>query len=1038
MALCGGTSREGTVTARQERRSGSRRWINILAAFPLVCFALVASIAPQRALAAPASSAVSRAGLTGGETVPTTPSGGMKKAPYQAKCRLPSARIQFAAPAVGDLDHDAYQEIVVGTSDGWVYALKANQPACTILWSFNTSAALNTLAKTPSPTTIRQAPTIVDLDGDNWNEVLVPVGSVAEDQQNGGVIVLTHDGQLRRGWPQLAFDAYDRGYTEGVVTSPTAADLDGDGDLEIIAGGLDHRVYAWHDDGTWLEGWPRHVFDTVWASPVVADLDRDGLLEVIAGVDSHDNPYYHSINGGALYVFRHDGTPFGNFPKYTQENFESTPALVDLDGDGYLDIVIGGGSVYKPGSAGYRVHAFNRHGNELPGWPVAVGGHVTGSPAIADLDGDGRPEVVVGSWDGRFYAWRGDGTLVSGWPVRPRDWQGTNYPQQSAVIANLDGASNTDGKPEIFLHSGWEVIVLDARGNQLTWDGASGNPQNKPTYWADWTLDATQTIADVDADGKLELVAGGGESTTPQGGNATVYIWELPNSKASDGQKDWPTFKHASDRASLLASTPKNAAAVVRHTVPDQMIPGQAVQVQIVLRNTGTDPWAASSHFLAGSSIGCAIPSRVELAPGVSIGPGKEAAFSFTIVAPSTPGHYALSWRMTQQGPSPFGQAISVQVKVGNEPAYYVLRGSPSASGGGIYAGGLAKPISPPAVSELYWERARNFELTLERTGYFLLDGTGYIMWAGAAPDIGSIAAENPAVELVLGPDRQGYYVINAKGKLWWGGGYVPIDPLPPTFADERVRSFAVTADYRGVHVLDKNGRVYTGGTAKPLSPATPVFADDIALKIKLTKDGKGYYVLDRYGRVYSGGAAPVLAADYAAHLGEDWARDFELTEDERGYYLLDKFGGIHAGGAAVLPTMNSIPAWEDGSAADLQLGESQTANLLVVAPVTLSAMTTRDRQVRLRVRLNVTLNATTVRVTANQPWLKVDAQSVAAPGDLSMTIDPRALALGTHQATITISGDDVANSPLAIPVQLRVVNKLLKVYLPLAVQSHP
>ena len=68
----------------------------------------------------------------------------MVKAPYQARCRLPSARIQFAAPAVGDLDHDPYQEIVVGTSDGWVYAVKADKPACTILWAFDTAKALNT------------------------------------------------------------------------------------------------------------------------------------------------------------------------------------------------------------------------------------------------------------------------------------------------------------------------------------------------------------------------------------------------------------------------------------------------------------------------------------------------------------------------------------------------------------------------------------------------------------------------------------------------------------------------------------------------------------------------------------------------------------------------------------------------------------------------------------------------------------------------------------------------------------------------------
>ncbi len=693
-----------TAVTAHLRLARARRLAEMLAAMSLVWFMLAALTAPQPVMAAPSTGAAGQAGVDTKDTAAAAPLAGMQLVPYAAKCRLPSARIQYAAPTVADLDHNAFQEIVVGTSDGWVYALKADTPTCTILWSFDTSAALNTRVLIPSPTTIRQAPAIIDLNGDGWNEVLVPVGTVAGDLQNGGMVVLTHDGQLMPGWPQLAFDFYDQGYTEGIVTSPTAADLDGDGDLEIIAGGLDHRVYAWHHDGTWVQGWPQHVFDTAWASPVAADLDRDGSLEVVAGVDAHDNPYYNSIYGGALYVFRNDGTLFEGFPQYARENFESTPALVDLDGDGYLDIVIGGGSVYEPGQVGYRVHAYDRHGNELPGWPVSVGGHVTGSPAIADIDGDGRPEVVVGSWDGTVSAWRPNGTLVPGWPVRPRDWQGTNFGQKSAAIANLDGATNPDGKPELFLHSGWEVIALDARGNQLTWDGTAGNPQRKPTYWADWTLDATPTIADVDADGKLELIVGGGENTTPNGGNAMVYIWEFPNSRASDSLKDWPTFKRTADRASIMAPVPNNDAAVARHTIPDQMIPGQTLQVQIAMRNTGTAIWSSPNNYLSGLSSGFSVPARAAL-PAGSVAAGKEASFTVTIVAPTTPGIYSVTWRMAQDGSGPFGLGISLRIKVGNEPAYHVLRAAPRSSGGGIYAGGLAEPIPPPVVEDLYWER---------------------------------------------------------------------------------------------------------------------------------------------------------------------------------------------------------------------------------------------------------------------------------------------------------------------------------------------
>lgn len=954
----------------------------------------------------------------------------MVKAPYQARCRLPSARIQFAAPAVGDLDHDPYQEIVVGTSDGWVYAVKADKPACTILWAFDTAKALNTRALTPSSATIRQAPAIADLDGDGWNEVVLPVGTVPSAQQNGGMLVLSHDGKLLPGWPQLTFDKYGAAYTEGIANAPAVADLDGDGKKEIIAGAFDHRIYAWHYDGSWVRGWPRHVFDTVWSSPAIGDLDRDGLMEVVIGVDAHADPYYGLIDGGAVYVFRNDGTVAEGFPKYVRHNLESTPALADLDRDGYLDIVIGNGSYFDWGLESYQVHAFDRHGSYLPGWPVVTGGHVMGSPAIADLDRDGQWDVTIGSGDGQFYAWRFDGLPLPGWPVTPTISSGVNYRQYSAVVANMDGAVNPDGKPELFINSGWEVIVVGANGDQLTWDGAFGNPQRKPTYWADWSLDATPVVADVDADGKLELIAGGGDGTDAIGGNAMLYIWKLADTKVSDAAIDWPMFKRTSDRASNAALVPKNDATIVRHNIPTHMLPGQSLRAQIVVRNTGLSPWSASTHYLGGSSNGSSIPARVELPPGSLIDPGDEITFEFTLIAPATSGFYTNHWRMAHNN-SGFGSAIALSLKVGNAPAYYVLRATSAARGGGVYAGGPAAPIQPPADYES-WERSCSFELTADRMGYYLLDKTGYITWAGRAFDVGSAVLAPPAVEIVLGPDRLGYYIMNAKGELQWGGGFMEIYPPAPTFEDERVRSFALTPDYKGVYVLDSNGQVYTGGTAQPLSPPVSAIAADSALKIKLTQDGEGYYILDRYGRLHHGGSAPVLQANYSSHVGEDWARDFELTEDESGYLMLDKFGGIHTGGRAYAAMQKPAPVWPDGSAVDLAIADSRLINTLTTNRSALTGLTTPSQPLKFAVQLSSTPATVNWRASADQLWLRLDTLAASTPGELVVTADMHGLRLGTYRAAITISGDRVANGPLTIPVQFQVVDQVHTLTLPL------
>ena len=102
----------------------------------------------------------------------------------------------------------------------------------------------------------------------------------------------------------------------------------------------------------------------------------------------------------------------------------SSPAIGDIDGDGHLDIVVGGGRFYQ-GAVGRQVYAWRRDGTPLPGWPVSTTGQVSSSPALADLTGDGIPEVIVsdepdGSSGPYLYAFRGNGSLL--FKVQPKSY----------------------------------------------------------------------------------------------------------------------------------------------------------------------------------------------------------------------------------------------------------------------------------------------------------------------------------------------------------------------------------------------------------------------------------------------------------------------------------------------------------------------------------------------------------------------------------------------------------------------------------------
>ncbi len=996
------------------------RRVSLRALLPTITLIVVSLLLPQPLAASPAA----------GE-----PDGSLNRVAYLVKAVANAGRVQFASPAIADLDHDPYQEIVIGSVDGRVVAIKPDTATGTVLWNFDTAAALNALAHTPSGTTIRGAPAIADLDRDGWNEVIVPVGEVPTANQNGGMVVLTHDGKLKPGWPQMTFEKYRDTHTEGIGTPPAVADLDNDGDLEIIAGSWDHRVYAWHHDGAWVKGWPKHVFDTVWSSPSVGDLDHDGLLEVVIGVDSHHNPYFGSIDGGALYVFRHDGTPFPGFPIYMPENFESMPALTDLDGDGFLDIVIGGGSFYDHGPAGYKVHAVNRFGQPLPGWPVSTGHHVTGSPAIADLNRDGRPEVIVGSWDQRLYAWTSNGQPAPGFPVTPRNYMGASYPVHSPIVADANG----DGKPEIFTNYGWEVTELDSVGRQMTWDGAGSNPDKKPTFFANYTIDAPPGIADVNGDGKLELVAAGAEGGEG-GGRGTVYVWPLNGSRAQGLDADWSKLKRNTNRSGLRPCAMPDDAVILDRSVPELLRPGQSARVEITLRNNGSSTWTSGGGYALAADRDFYGADRVPLPGGTSVAPGEQVTFAFDITAPGQTGFYEMRWRMMRGDGHQFGRAVALEVKVGSAPLLFALRAAP---GGGVYASDARYNIPPPGV-EVWWHRARAFGLTKDRRGYYLLDEEAYFMWAGSAPNIGSIGTR-PEVEMVLGPDGEDVLVMDQYGNLRATSGATLsdapfINPPPPVFGDPRVRSFALTRDYTGVYTLDGNGRVYPSGAAPALNPATPVFGGDIAIKIKLRHDGRGYYVLDRWGNVHAGGNAPALKPNYSAHNNEDWARDFELTEDEKGYYLLDKFGGVWTGGAAPAPGPLAWGHWADGSAMDLELADGRgVAGLELSLPKPELSMFGGLNRAPAPQKIKIESGGAQLNWTASPSadWVKLSATSGKTPGAVIVSVGR--LPEGNHTATLRLTAKDASGATIddtKVTISVRMINKVNLVFLPLTVQK--
>ena len=100
-------------------------------------------------------------------------------------------------------------------------------------------------------------------------------------------------------------------------------------------------------------------------------------------------------------------------------------AVGDIDGDGLLEVVasegmrVCGGALGdgRCGAYGMKIYVWDNGGQALPGWPRMPGSdNRLTAPSLANLDGDGTLEIIVGSIDGTVYPYHHDGTMVEGWP----------------------------------------------------------------------------------------------------------------------------------------------------------------------------------------------------------------------------------------------------------------------------------------------------------------------------------------------------------------------------------------------------------------------------------------------------------------------------------------------------------------------------------------------------------------------------------------------------------------------------------------------
>ncbi|MBD3370190.1 hypothetical protein GF402_07500, partial [Candidatus Fermentibacteria bacterium] len=340
---------------------------------------------------------------------------------------------------------------------------------------------------------------IADLDGDGDLDIAI-------QSEDGWTHVLDDDGSALNanwpcsgGWPPSAPD---------VMASPTLADLDEDGDIDLLAvnpyGCRAYDVATGND----LSGWPQY-FSFNWtyflaASPAVGDVDGDGHLEVVVcRVDDGtggDEP--------TVFLLEHDGT--NTWSKTFSGSsgggvsIMSTPSIGDISStNSGMEIAVptadgywrnNGAEVDGPRAYTNYVYLLDSSGNTL--WTSSgFDCQFRGQAAVADVDDDDVNELIVGSCgsgsdSGKLFVLNGNtGVTEEGFDL-------DGWMTGSAAVADLDDDGVLD------------VVAASNSDNVYAWSGDSWNM--KSGFPVDVGSNPTDgaSIADVDGDLDVEIVVG--------------------------------------------------------------------------------------------------------------------------------------------------------------------------------------------------------------------------------------------------------------------------------------------------------------------------------------------------------------------------------------------------------------------------------------------------------------------------------------------------------------------------------------------------
>lgn len=407
-----------------------------------------------------------------------------------------------AYPTLADLDDDGDLDLLLGRDLQTLVYYKNNGTSASPLWQ-TSSTPFNVVESS----TYWKNPTFCDIDGDgdldliygtsggklyyyqnvgtklapsfqinnNYFKIIKNAGnastvSLADYDNDGDYDLISGDWQGNFNYFRndgtssspmfVSSSAPFTSFDPGSYSSPIFTDLDGDGDIDIVSGVLAGTLHAYINNGASFS-YNSSLFSFVnvsgFSAPAFCDLDGDGDLDMLVGAENAANVKFYKNNGANVFILNDSLIAGIAFPN------NSRPTFCDVDNDGDYDLIIGKsfGELDFYENIGTPQAPLWQKNNELF---AGIKVKQNAFPGFADLDGDGRKDIIIGEYDGNFTFYKNLFAVVNVNNINEP------APENYALRQNYPNPFNPETSIEYELKSTDHVriFVFDALGREIT------------------------------------------------------------------------------------------------------------------------------------------------------------------------------------------------------------------------------------------------------------------------------------------------------------------------------------------------------------------------------------------------------------------------------------------------------------------------------------------------------------------------------------------------------------------------------------------